>query len=191
MVRSGLWRWTLSGLVGIRHGRSPHPSSPARWKSPGPPTKPDSLAHRPAPATLCSSPMRMEVIPGKYTWNTPAAIVTISPGRRTARFIYFVKGNPTSDEMDIWRIRASECSTLRALSGSLPITPESLSAWLDGRTLIYSARLKMARASPCIRLTWSAGSRTGSAPGSRNSISRSRPVPPAPGGSSARLPIRR
>jgi serine/threonine protein kinase/Tol biopolymer transport system component len=56
------------------------------------------------------------------------------------RFIYFVKGIPTSDEMDIWRIRASE--------GSQPARPERITShnarvayptWLDGRTLIYSA----------------------------------------------------
>ena len=56
------------------------------------------------------------------------------------RFIYFVKGIPTSDEMDIWRIRASESSP--------PARPERITshnarvaypAWLDGRTLIYSA----------------------------------------------------
>jgi len=56
------------------------------------------------------------------------------------RFIYFVKGIPTSDEMDIWRIPAAE--------GSAPARPERITShnarvayptWLDGRTLIYSA----------------------------------------------------
>ncbi len=56
------------------------------------------------------------------------------------QFIYFVKGIPTSDEMDIWRIRAS--------ASSPPVRPERITfhnarvaypAWLDGRTLIYSA----------------------------------------------------
>jgi len=56
------------------------------------------------------------------------------------RFIYFVKGIPTSGEMDIWRIRTSE--------GSAPARPERITshnarvaypAWLDARTLISSA----------------------------------------------------
>jgi serine/threonine protein kinase len=56
------------------------------------------------------------------------------------RFIYFVKGVPTSDEMDVWRIRAAESSP--------PARPERITshnarvaypAWLDERTLIYSA----------------------------------------------------
>jgi len=54
------------------------------------------------------------------------------------RFLYFVKGFPTTDEMDIWRIPVS----------ATPSQPERITthnarvaylAWLDARTLIYSA----------------------------------------------------
>ncbi len=57
-----------------------------------------------------------------------------------SRFIYFVRGSPTTDEMDIWRIPV-------AASG-MPSQPERITyhnarivspAWLDARTLIYSA----------------------------------------------------
>jgi serine/threonine protein kinase len=56
------------------------------------------------------------------------------------RFIYFVKGTPTTEEMDIWRIPAS--------ASTQPSKPERITrhnarvaypAWLDTRTLIYSA----------------------------------------------------
>jgi Tol biopolymer transport system component len=56
------------------------------------------------------------------------------------RFIYFVKGTPTTQEMDIWRIEAAP--------NSVPAKPERITnhkarvaylAWLDDRTLIYSA----------------------------------------------------
>jgi Tol biopolymer transport system component/predicted Ser/Thr protein kinase len=55
------------------------------------------------------------------------------------RFLYFVKGLPATDEMDIWRI---------PVSGDGPVRPERITthnarvrylAWLDARTLIYSA----------------------------------------------------
>jgi len=54
------------------------------------------------------------------------------------RFLYFVRGFPTTDEMDIWRIPVS----------ATPSQPERITthnarvaylAWLDARTLIYSA----------------------------------------------------
>ncbi len=54
------------------------------------------------------------------------------------RFIYFVMGRPTTDEMDIWRI---------PVSGTPPVTAERITThnarvaylgWLDDRTLIYS-----------------------------------------------------
>ena len=57
-----------------------------------------------------------------------------------SRFIYFVRGSPTTEEMDIWRIPV-------AASGA-PSQPERITyhnarvafpAWLDARTLIYSA----------------------------------------------------
>ena len=63
--------------------------------------------------------------------------LTWSPDRR---FIYFVKGTPTTEEMDIWRIPAS--------ASGQPSKPERIThhnasvaypAWLDTRTLIYSA----------------------------------------------------
>ena len=56
------------------------------------------------------------------------------------RFIYFVRGSPTTEEMDIWRVPVSA-------SGS-PSKPERITyhnarvaypSWLDARTLIYSA----------------------------------------------------
>ena len=56
------------------------------------------------------------------------------------RFIYFVKGTPTTEEMDIWRIPVS--------ASAQPSKPERITrhnasvaylAWLDTRTLIYSA----------------------------------------------------
>ena len=56
------------------------------------------------------------------------------------RFIYFVRGLPPTEEMDIWRIPVSPSDTAA--------TPERITshnarveypAWLDARTLIYSA----------------------------------------------------
>jgi len=54
------------------------------------------------------------------------------------RFLYFVMGHPTTDEMDVWRI---------PVTATPPVTPERITThnarvaylgWLDGRTLIYS-----------------------------------------------------
>jgi Tol biopolymer transport system component len=54
------------------------------------------------------------------------------------RFLYFVMGRPTTDEMDIWRI---------PVFATPPVTPERITThnakvaylgWLDDRTLIYS-----------------------------------------------------
>ena len=56
------------------------------------------------------------------------------------RFIYFVKGSPTTEEMDIWRLAIP--------AGGNAVTPERIThhnslvmytVWLDSRTLIYSA----------------------------------------------------
>ena len=56
------------------------------------------------------------------------------------RFIYFVSGIPQTEEMDIWRIPVAHTETA--------VTPERITphnarveypAWLDARTLIYSA----------------------------------------------------
>jgi serine/threonine protein kinase/Tol biopolymer transport system component len=56
------------------------------------------------------------------------------------RFIYFVRGIPPTEELDIWRIPVSP--------GNVAATPERITAhnarveypaWLDARTLIYSA----------------------------------------------------
>jgi Tol biopolymer transport system component len=56
------------------------------------------------------------------------------------RFIYFVKGSPTTEEMDIWRIPVSASGSP---SGAERITYHNARvaspAWLDARTLIYSA----------------------------------------------------
>jgi serine/threonine protein kinase len=55
-------------------------------------------------------------------------------------FVYFVKGIPTSDEMDIWRIHTSESSAReqpeRITSHNARV---AYPTWLDERTLIYSA----------------------------------------------------
>jgi len=57
-----------------------------------------------------------------------------------AATIYFVRGTPTSEEMDVWRIPASSTAQTRI--------PEQIThhnarvaylSWLDYRTLIYSA----------------------------------------------------
>ena len=57
-----------------------------------------------------------------------------------SRFIYFVRGSPTTDEMDIWRIPVTAS---RATSEPERITYHNariaFPAWLDARTLIYSA----------------------------------------------------
>jgi len=56
------------------------------------------------------------------------------------RFVYFVRGTPQTEEMDIWRISVTASNTAP--------TPERITthnarvaypAWLDARTLIYSA----------------------------------------------------
>ena len=72
--------------------------------------------------------------------RTPPAVhnhyLTWSPD---GRFVYFVSGVPQTDEMDIWRVRVSQTE---------PGAPERITshnarvaypAWLDARTLIYSA----------------------------------------------------
>jgi Tol biopolymer transport system component/tRNA A-37 threonylcarbamoyl transferase component Bud32 len=56
------------------------------------------------------------------------------------RFIYFVSGVPQTEEMDIWRLRVSQAETAPTPER---ITPHNARveypAWLDRRTLIYSA----------------------------------------------------
>ncbi len=56
------------------------------------------------------------------------------------RFVYFVKGTPTTEETDVWRIPA--------LNTSIASVPERITyhnarvaylSWLDSRTLVYSA----------------------------------------------------
>lgn len=56
------------------------------------------------------------------------------------RYVYFVSGTPTTEEMDIWRIPARTTSR--------PLIPERITyhnsrvaylSWLDSRTLVYSA----------------------------------------------------
>jgi serine/threonine protein kinase/Tol biopolymer transport system component len=56
------------------------------------------------------------------------------------RFIYFVSGVPQTEEMDVWRVPVAQTG--------MPATPERITrhntwveylAWLDARTLIYSA----------------------------------------------------
>jgi Tol biopolymer transport system component len=56
------------------------------------------------------------------------------------RFIYFVRGIPQTEEMDVWRIPVSQTDTAATPER---ITPHNARveypAWLDARTLIYSA----------------------------------------------------
>ena len=80
--------------------------------------------------------------------SNPRRIFIASPGVHChyltwspdGHFIYFVRGTPTTEEMDFWRIPVSPTGTTA--------TPERITshnarvaylAWLDARTLIYSA----------------------------------------------------
>jgi Tol biopolymer transport system component/DNA-binding winged helix-turn-helix (wHTH) protein len=80
--------------------------------------------------------------------NNPKQVFGQQPGFHShfltwspdGRFIYFVRGTPTTEEMDIWRIPASITSQ--------PSIPERITHfnarvayldWLDSRTLIFSA----------------------------------------------------
>ena len=79
--------------------------------------------------------------------RNPKLIVAAEPGMHRhhlswspdGHFLYFVKGLPTTDETDIWRI---------PVFASPPVLPERITthnsrvaylAWLDDRTLMYSA----------------------------------------------------
>ena len=80
--------------------------------------------------------------------NNPKRIFVAQPGVHghyltwslDGRFVYFVRGTPPTEEMDIWRIPVPQSDTAP--------TPERITfhnarvaypAWLDARTLIYSA----------------------------------------------------
>jgi serine/threonine protein kinase/Tol biopolymer transport system component len=80
--------------------------------------------------------------------NNPRRIFGAQPGVHghyptwspDGRFIYFVRGIPQTEEMDIWRLRVSQTETAATPER---ITPHNARveypAWLDARTLIYSA----------------------------------------------------
>jgi serine/threonine protein kinase/dipeptidyl aminopeptidase/acylaminoacyl peptidase len=80
--------------------------------------------------------------------NNPRRIFGAQPGVHghyptwspDGRFIYFVRGIPQTEEMDIWRLRVSQTE---AAATPERITPHNARveypAWLDARTLIYSA----------------------------------------------------
>ena len=53
------------------------------------------------------------------------------------RFIYFVKGFPTTEEMDIWRIAAFPPGLAEPERVTTHNAMVSYLGWLDGRTLIY------------------------------------------------------
>ena len=53
------------------------------------------------------------------------------------RFIYFVKGFPTTEEMDIWRIAAFSSGLAEPERVTAHNAMVSYLGWLDGRTLIY------------------------------------------------------
>ena len=78
--------------------------------------------------------------------RSPRRIFAAAPGNHChhltwsldGRFLYFVMGSPTTDEMDIWRI---------PVVGTPPVLPERITThnarvaylgWLDDRTLVYS-----------------------------------------------------
>jgi hypothetical protein len=53
------------------------------------------------------------------------------------RFIYFVKGSPTTEEMDIWRIAAFPTGLAQPERVTMHNAMVSYPGWLDRRTLIY------------------------------------------------------
>jgi Tol biopolymer transport system component len=55
------------------------------------------------------------------------------------RFIYFVKGLPTTEEMDVWRIAAAATGSAKPERVTTHNSMVSNLAWLDRRTLIYVA----------------------------------------------------
>jgi Tol biopolymer transport system component len=54
-----------------------------------------------------------------------------------ARYIYFVKGVPTTQEMDIWRVRTTGAAVPERITNHNARV--AYPAWLDRQTLIYSA----------------------------------------------------
>jgi len=78
--------------------------------------------------------------------RNPKRIFAIEPGghchhltwSRDGRFLYFVKGLPTTDETDIWRIPVSATPS-QAERITTHNARVAYLAWLDARTLIYSA----------------------------------------------------
>ena len=65
------------------------------------------------------------------------ATATIFPGLPTRRYIYFVKGVPTTQEMDIWRVRTTGAAVPERITDHNARV--GYPAWLDRQTLIYSA----------------------------------------------------
>lgn len=55
------------------------------------------------------------------------------------RFLYFVKGLPTTDEMDIWRIPVLAAAPVRPERITTHNSRVAYLGWLDDRTLVYSS----------------------------------------------------
>ena len=77
------------------------------------------------------------------------------------RFIYFVKGFPSTEEMDIWRIAAFPPGLAEPERVTTRNAMVSYLGWLDGRTLIYVGTRKMAPGNGFTHWMSNAVSRTG------------------------------
>src|SRR3954463_15185738 len=110
---------------------------PAVWSMLPHPTEAASCTTPTIPATRSLSQTQMEAIPDEHSWKSLEAHCHYLVWSPDSRYIYFVKGVPTTAEMDIWRVSAS------ATAGPERITYHNARvaypAWLDDHTVIYSA----------------------------------------------------